>query len=169
MKRQLMSVLVATAFFAFAGCKDKPREIPKITRAEAENLASEAAFATQVRDHTRAEALLVKATKLIPEESGYWLALGATRKRLGNASGARSAYKEALAAEEKAYQRDGTDTDALMQQIYALCLLGRADDARKLLDKARSQHPDNRAIKNFADSRGIDRMLADPGFKELAL
>lgn len=169
MKRQLMSVLAATALLAVAGCKDKPREIPRVTRAEAEHLASEAAFATQVRDHARAEELLVKAAKLIPEESGYWLALGAARKRLGNTSGARTAYKEALAAEEKAYKRDAKDTDALMQQIYALCLLGRTDDAHKLLEKARAQHPDDRALKNFSDSRGIDRMLANPGFKELAL
>ena len=169
MKRQLISVVAATALLVVAGCKDKPREIPKATRAEAEHLASEAAFASQLRDPARAEELLAKAAKLIPEESGYWLGLGATRKRLGNTSGARSAYKEALAAEEKAYKRDVKNTGALMQQMYVLCLLGRADDARGLLEKGRSQHPDDRTLKNFFDAKGIDRLLSDPEFKEMAL
>ena len=47
--------------------------------------------------------------------------------------------------------------------------LGRTDDARALAEKLARDFPDNRLLRSFVDDKRLDRMLADPAFKELAL
>ena len=166
MRRFLFTVLIVSALFA-AGCSRK--EITSLQRKEAANNVSEAQFALTLRDFGRAEPLLVKATTLCPDTPEYWQLLGAARRRLDNPAGAKQAYGQMLDAARDLYKQDATKSEALLQQVYALALLGRVDDARSLLEKAQKDHPDDRALGAFADGKQLDRILADPAFKEMAL
>lgn len=153
----------------FIGCKPKPKDIPPMQRKEAALLVSEAQFAITTRDFARAEPLLDKATKLSPDTGDYWLNLGVARRRLGNKSGAKSAFDSALTAFQNAYKLDAKQSDALLKQIYVLALLGRPEEARRTLEKARKTAPDDRSIQAFADGKELDQLLQDPSFKEVAL
>lgn len=151
------------------GCKPKPKNIPPLQRKEAATLVSEAQFAMTMRDFARAEPLLEKAAKLCPDMGDYWLNLGAARRRQGNKSGAKSAFESALEAFRDAYKIDATQSDALLKQIYVLALLGRPDEARRTLEKARKNAPDDAAIRTFAERNELDHLLQDASFKEVAL
>ena len=95
--------------------------------------------------------------------------LCAVRRRMGNRAGAKDAYEKMRDEAHDLYKRDDKNTEALLQEVYALALLGRVDDARDVLTKARKKHPENRQLNVFSDSRQFDRILEDPAFKELAL
>ena len=166
MRRLPFLLLLLSAVFT-AGCGRK--EITSLQRKEAANIASEAQFALTLRDYARAEPLLTKATALCPDTPEYWQSLGVVRRRLDNRSGAKQAYGQMRDAARDLYKSDDKNSNALLQQVYALALLGRADDARSLLDKAQKNHPDDRAIGAFADGKQLDRILADPAFKDIAL
>jgi tetratricopeptide (TPR) repeat protein len=162
-------VIAVAALMLAGGCKPKPMDIPAIQRKEAANLASEAQFAATLRDFARAEPLFEKAAKMCPDEGDYWINLGIVRRRQDNKSGAKDAYEKGRSAFSDAAAIHDQDSEPVLQEIYALALLGRADDARKVLAKAQKRLPDDRALKAFAESNQLDRMLEDPGFKEIAL
>lgn len=151
-----------------AGCKDKPREISKAARAEAAQLAAEASFATQIREHARAEGLLARSVELNPEVAEYWLQLGFARRRQGNLDGARDAYKEALALRQAEYKRNKAAED-LLGQIGIQVLLGKVDAARKLLERAQRDHGDDFEVRKFIEQKRLEAMLADPKLQALAL
>ena len=88
---------------------------------------------------------------------------------MGNRAGAKEAYEHMRDEAHDLYHRDGKNIEALLQEVYALALLGRVDDARDALAKARKDHPDDRRLNVFSDSKQFDRILEDPAFKELAL
>ena len=157
------------ALLVVAGCKPKAKDIPPLQRKEAANLVSEAQFAVTLHDYARAEPLLDRATKLCPDTGDYWISLGVVRRRQGNTSGAKQAYEQARSAFHDAYEIDSTQAEAALQAVYTLALLGRTDDARKALEKAAKKQPDSRPIRNFVDSKQLDRIVADPGFREIAL
>src|SRR4051794_15198966 len=127
------AVVLAVAVFVLGwavGCGRSKPEITSLQRKEAANLISEAQFALTLRDHARAEGLLAKAAEMCPDTGEYWLILGQTRMKLGQKDGARTAYKRALAAfEDEAKSKKG-DPQPVLQQITALALLGRIDDAK---------------------------------------
>ena len=162
-------VCVALVLLAVAGCKPKAKDIPPLQRKEAASLASEGQFAVVMKDHARAEPLFEKAAKLCPDNGEFWLSLGMTRRRLGNTAGARAAYNEAVSAYHDAYALDHTQVDALLQELYTLCLLGKVDEARSAFAKAQKGDPENPRFRAFAENKHIDRLLQDAGFKELAL
>lgn len=162
-------LLVTVALALAAGCKPKAMDIPPLQRKQAANLVSEGQFALTLRDYARAEPLFEQAAKLCPDNGDYWVNLGVTRRRQGNSSGAKAAYEKARSAYHDAFEIDPKQSDALLQEVYTLALLGRADDARKALTKAQERLPDNRAIKGFTETKQLDRLLEDPGFKEIAL
>lgn len=162
-------LLIAVILLATAGCKPKPKVIPSLQRKEAANLVSEAQFAVTMRDHARAEPLFEKAAKLCPDNGEYWFSLGVTRKRLGNTSGAKAAYEKARAAYHDAYEIDQNQSDALLQELYVLALLGKVDEAHAVLEKAQKKNPSNVHLRSFAESKQLDRVIAEPGFKEMAL
>ncbi len=165
--RRFLSLLLLLSAAYTAGCGRK--EITSLQRMEAANVASEAQFALTLRDYARAEPLLTKATALCPDTPEYWQNLGVVRRRRDNRSGAKQAYAQMRDAARDLYKQDDKKTEALLQQVYALALLGRADDARSLLEKAQKNHPDDRALGAFADGKQLDRILADPAFKDIAL
>jgi tetratricopeptide (TPR) repeat protein len=166
-------VVIAALMVALAtGCggqKKKASEITSLQRKEAANLASEAQFALTLRDHARAEGLFLKAAELCPDTGEYWLILGQTRMKLSQKDGARTAYKQALDAFEAEAKAKPTEPQPVLQQVTTLALLGRYDEARALIGKLPTLFPDNRAVRSYGDNKTLDRMLADPKFKELAL
>jgi tetratricopeptide (TPR) repeat protein len=157
------------AAFAVAGCKPKPEDITPLQRKEAASLVSEAQFAMTLRDYARAEPLFEKAAKLCPDDGGYWLGLGVTRRRMGNQAGAKAAYEKARSAYQDSFERDTKDSDALLQEVYVLALLGRVDDANKVMEKARKKDPENPRFRSFSENKQMDRLLVEPSFKEIAL
>ena len=163
-----ISFIVFSALFAIAGCRDKPKEVPKAALLESAHLASEAAFAVQVREYARAEGLLAKAVEINSEDAELWMQLGVARRRLDNRDGARQAYGKALSLREAAYKRE-PKPELLVQQIEALVLLGKTDEARALLEKAQKKHGNDPQIKEFVAGKYIDQMLADPQFAQLKL
>jgi tetratricopeptide (TPR) repeat protein len=167
--RRLLSVGLVAAVLTVAGCKEKPKETPKVSKTEAAHLESEAILATQVRDHAQAEGLLARAVELDPDQAIYWLELGAARRRQGNKDGAKEAYKRSLELHQAAYKRDPKDPVELLQQIEMLVLLKRGDEARTVLEKALREHPDNADVKKFAQEKTLDQMLADPALIALSI
>ena len=166
--KRFARVLSAIALLSAIGCTRR-HEITSLQRKEAANLVSEAQFAVTVRDWTRTEGLLTKATALCPDDAEYWLSLGSVRARMKNRDGAKAAYRSALKAYEEAYKKDSKDNELLLHQVYVLALLGEEKDARALLEKIQKKNPDDRAIQGFVREKQLDAMLADPAFREMAL
>jgi Flp pilus assembly protein TadD len=154
-------------FLALAGCK--PKEITPLQRKEAASVASEAQFAVTMRDYARARPLFEKATQLCPDDGEYWLGLGIMCRRLNDNSAAKAAYEKARSAYHETYDNKPAEVEALLQELYALALLGRLDEAQGLLAKAVKQHPEDSRLRAFADNKQLDRVVADPSFKEIAL
>ena len=146
----------------------RPKDVPKLVAAEAANLASDAAFALQIRDYARAEKSLARAVGLRPDIPDWWFSLGTARKRLGQIGDARSAYKKALALYEKRYEATAEVAD-LQQQLIMLVLLGREDEARKLLEQSCQRQPGQLALKRLAEGKIIDQLLRDPNIQQLKL
>jgi Flp pilus assembly protein TadD len=164
MTLRLASVLAAAV--VLAGCRAK--EISSIDRKEAANVVSEAEFAVTLKDWSRAEGLYAKAAGLCPDQGETWIGLGVVRMRLHNPSGARDAYKSALSAYGEDIKRDPANTVPVIRSASVLVLLGRTDEARSMVDKAFAQHPDDWRLKNFVEMKGVDKIAANPGLKEVS-
>jgi tetratricopeptide (TPR) repeat protein len=158
--------LVLAGALLLAGCARK--QISALDRDQAANMASEAEFAATVKEWPRAEGLYTQAAKLCPDFGDYWLALGIARMHLGDRSGARDAYKSAASAYEAAYKADPTDSRPVGQRAYALVVLGRQDDARSAARKALKDHPDDAFLRDLVDGGRLERVIADPGLKEIS-
>ncbi len=169
MKSWCVSILLIGALLAGSGCRGKGREISELHRKEAAHLASEAEFALNLKDWTRAEGLMTQVVKLSPDRGAYWVSLGSLRARLNNRSGARDAYKGALEAYEEEARVNARDFDPWLQQVYVLALMSRVDDSRKLLDKVAKRFPEDRNVRAFVEGKQFEAMLADPLFKQMAL
>lgn len=167
MKRLLILLSCAVVLFV-TGCSKKPKEVPAAVKAEAASLASEAQFAMQIREYGRAEELFQRALKLRDDVPEFWVSLGMARRKQDNVDGARKAYKEALALHTDLYKADH-QPEQLAQQAFVLALLGKTDDAIKLLDKGLKDHPDSAVMKKMADPRGLPRTFKTDEFKALAL
>jgi tetratricopeptide (TPR) repeat protein len=166
--------LVALGTCALAGCKDKPKaeakgEVSKIARAEAANLSSEADFALQMKDYPRAEKALSRAVELDPQVLVYWFNLGISRRKSGNVDGARTAYQKALRICEDQGSKNPKDGNIILARVRVLVLMNKADEARKFLEKARNDLPNDREIQSFWSSKAIDQMVADPQLKPFIL
>jgi tetratricopeptide (TPR) repeat protein len=168
MKLLYPCIVLAVAVLASLGCAKK-KEVSTIDRKKAESWVSEAQFALTIRDYPRAEGLYVQATAACPDDGGYWVGLGTTRARQGQRDGARAAYQSALRVYEAKLGNSKTDSEAALQQVYVLALLGRVDEARSLQTKLQARFPDNREVRLFVENKQLDRMLTDPRFKEIAL
>lgn len=167
MKRLFIVLACVAALFA-SGCSKKPKEVPEVVKREAASLASEAQFAMQIREYSRAEELFQRALKLRDDVPEYWVSLGMARRRQDNLDGARKAYKEALGLHADLYKADH-QPEQLAQQAFVLALLGRTDDALKLLEKGLKDHPDSAVMKKMADPRGLPSTFKRPEFRELTI
>jgi Flp pilus assembly protein TadD len=173
MKTRVFFSLAVVVLCGTPGCSPTSKEITSLQRKEAATLDSEAQFALQLKDLARAEGLLVKAAELCPDTGKYWVDLGSIRVRLGKKDAARTAYQGALQAYEGAAANAkagaAPDPGPWLQQVYVLALLGRVDDARSVLAKAQKKFPESRAVRSFVEGKQIDKMIADPSFKLIAL
>ena len=140
-----------------------------MSRVEAANLSSEADFAMQMKDFARAEKALARAVQLDPRILVYWLDLGVSRRKQGNVEGARTAYQKALGICEEQYRQNAKDSNVILAQIRVLILLNKASDAKKLLEKARQDLPNDREIQSFWKAKMLDQMLVDPELKQYIL
>lgn len=165
--RGVFCLLVLMAAGLAAGCGRK--EVTTLQRKQGASLASEADFAITLRDYARAESLLSQVVKVCPDTPEYWLHLGSVRRHLGNRAGAKTAYNETLDLLRDKYRREKKNPEPLLQQVYVLALLGRMDDARATLEKAKKNHADDRNVRNFVESRQLERLPDDPVFKNIAL
>ena len=153
--------LVLAAVVVLAGCR--ARQITSLERKEAANVISEAQFAVTMKDWARAEGLYAHASELCPDEGETWVGLGVARMRLNNREGAKSAYKSAVSAYRDAIKAKPTDTTPVVRCASVLVILGRAEEARSLVDKAYAANPNDRYLRNFVEMKGMDRIIADPG------
>jgi|HubBroStandDraft_1064217.scaffolds.fasta_scaffold200599_2 Flp pilus assembly protein TadD len=158
--------LVLAAAVVLAGCR--PRVITKLERDEAANVISEAEFAATLKDWSRAEGLYARAAALCPDQGETWVRLGIVRVRLHDSDGARSAYKSALSAFKDDFKRDPANTASVIRGASVLVILGRADEARSLVDKAYEINPGDGRLRNFVEMKGVDKIIADPGLKEVS-
>jgi len=123
----------------------------------------------QIRDYARAEGLLAKAVELDSETPRLWIQLGTVRRRLDNKSGARKAYEKARELLVQIYKRDPKTIAPLFGQMEVCVLLGKPDDAKKLLEKARKDHPDSPELKAFVADNMLEAMIADPQIKAMSI
>ena len=171
--RRLPTLALAATLLALglSSCGKAPqkKEISELDRKKAEHLASEAQFAMTLRNWADAEKQFAQAAELDPNVGGYWLSLGSVRKRLGKSGDAKAAYKHALDAFAADAAADKTDAGPWLQQVYVLALLGRQDEARAMIDKTAKQFPNDPVVRGFVEGKQLNRILADPKFKENAL
>jgi Flp pilus assembly protein TadD len=164
MRARLALAMAAT--LALAGCRAK--EITKLQRDEAANDVSDADFAVTIHDWGRAESGYAKAAALCPDEGDIWMNLGIVRMRLHNSGDARGAYKSALSAYSDSYKADPSNSLTVLRRAYVLAILGRGDEARSYVEDAAAKAPDDRRLKAFIESKGVDKMLADPALKDVS-
>lgn len=157
--------LVLAAGVVLSGCRAK--EITKLERDEAANVVSEAEFALTMKDWPRAEGLYAKAAALTPDQGETWVRLGVVRVRMNNPGGAKDAYKSALSAFEDDYKLHPERTGSVIREATVLVILGRVDEARSVVDKAYAKSPDDRRLRSFVEMKGVDKIIADPGLKEI--
>jgi Flp pilus assembly protein TadD len=154
------------AALSLAGCRAK--EITQLERDEAANDVSDADFAVTIHDWARAEGMYAKAAQLCPDEPDVWMNLGIVRMRLHNPSDARAAYKAALSAYRDNLKKAPGESVIVIRIAYVLTVLGRADEARNVVADALQKAPDDGRLREFTDSKAIDKMLADPGVKAVS-
>jgi Flp pilus assembly protein TadD len=167
--RKFSSLSLVALILSFGACKPKDVEVSSVARAQAAHLASEAQMQNKLRDYAGAEKSLARAVELDPGEPAYWSGLGMNRVMLGDKSGAKKAYKREFELCEETAKKDPKNLDLQLARLGPLVLLGRADDARKLLEKLGRDHVDNTALRQLIESRPIDKMLADPAFQQAIL
>ena len=165
---RLLLVIVCSFAALFAGCSRKAKEISESAKAEAATFANEAQFAMTIREFSRAEELFQRAVKIHEDKPEYWVALGMARRKQENKDGARKAYKEALSIHVARYKEE-KKPEELAQQAFVTALLGKTDDALKLLEKGLQDHPDSALLKKMADPRGLPRTFKSEDFKNLSV
>ncbi|HEY9250492.1 MAG TPA: tetratricopeptide repeat protein [Rariglobus sp.] len=166
--KRLSLILACAVLWVATGCSPKKKEVPEAVKAEAGMYYSEAEFAMQIREFARAEELIQRAIKLNDDVPEYWVRLGMVRRKQENKDGARKAYKQALELHSAHYKKT-KEPKELAQQAFVLALLGRTDEALKLLEKGLKDHPDSPEMKKLADPRGFPRTFQNPQFKELTV
>ena len=149
------------------GCAPRKR-VTERDRKEAAHLISEAQFALSIREWSRAEGLLTRATQLAPS-GDTWVTLGGTRLRLNNRAGAKDAYESALTAYETEAVRQNLVSEPWIKQAYVLALLRRNADSRAVLAKAAKHFPNDAKLRAFSDPKEFEKLLASQKFKDMAL
>lgn len=158
---KIISILtVSLAFAIVAGCGGKPKEVSQLARDQAAKHYSDAGMEMLLRNYAAAEKSLAQAAKLNPGFDDYWIDLGKMRVRLGDKSGAKDAYKGALAACEAQLKQNADNLRSIDRKVCTLVLLNRADDARAFLAKAAKDFPKNNAIQQLNQMKAVDRFLA---------
>jgi len=165
---RFFTLLVCALISLSSGCSKKNKEVTAAVKSEAAMLASEAQFAMQIREFSRAEELMQRSLKLRDDMPEYWVTLGMARRKQDNKPGARKAYETALEQHAARY-KEGKQPEELAQQAFVLALLGRGEEALTLLNKGLKDHPSNPVMQKMADPRGLPRTFKTEEFKSLTL
>ena len=163
----LIALLTVSLLAACGGGKKK--EVTAEDRTQAAQAAGEASFANFRSDFAAAEKALTRATTLNPDNADYWFDLAIARARLQDKSGAKTAFKNVISVCTDAFKKDPQNPAWLIKQIRPLIMLGRADDARALLEKAASQFPNDPQVRQFKEQNIIDTLLKDPQLKDFSV
>lgn len=131
-------------------------------------LINEAQFAMSVREYSRAEELIRRSIKLNEDMPEYWVSLGMALRRQDKNDEARKAYKQALELHADRF-KETKRPEELGQQAFVLGLLGKVDDATKLMEKGLKEFPDSDLMKRMAAPTGLQSTFKTEKFKELAL
>ncbi len=166
--KRLFIVSACAVTLLLSGCSKKPKEVPEAVKHEAASLMSEAQFAMQIREFSRAEELIQRTIKLQDDVPEYWVSLGMALRKQDKNEGAGKAYQKALGLHADRYEQNKSPEE-LAQQAFVLGLLGRTNDAIKLLDKGLKEFPDSPVMKKMADPRGLPRTFQTAEFKALML
>jgi tetratricopeptide (TPR) repeat protein len=161
-------IVVCSVLLLSTGCSKKKKEVSTGVQAEAAMLISEAQFASSIREYPRAEELVERAIKLRDDVPEYWVTLGMARRKQDNKDGARKAYEKALGLHKDRYKAE-KQPEELGQQAFVLALLGRTNDALKVLEQGLKDHPDSAVMKKMADPRGLPATFKAPKFQELVI
>jgi tetratricopeptide (TPR) repeat protein len=166
--KRLLTLVACVVVFALAGCSREPKEVSDGVKAEAATLMSEAQFAMSIREYARAEELIQKALQLREDVPEYWVSLGMVRCKQDKKSSARPAYEKALKLHTARFKKDNKPEE-LAQQAFVLGLLGKTDDALKVLADGLKQFPESATMKKMADPRGLPRTFKSEDFKSLMI
>ena len=165
---RLLVFLLALSLPLLFGCKPKASSITTLQRKQAASVASEAEFATTLKDFKRASALYRQAAQLCPDTPEYQGNLGMVLRQMGDGEGARASYRAAAKLYRDRYAEAGHPAD-LLQQATLLILMGDGDGALKLLKKGSAAHPDDALLRDAADPSWLERVRRDPRFSKIAL
>lgn len=145
-----------------------PREVPRQEAAKADNAASEAVFAHQLRDYPRAIQSLETALALRKDIPDWWELLARCHLASGDKKEARKAYKRALSL-WNAYYEQTRDPRIGLQEVVTMLYLGRDDEAAKLLETLVKNHPEDHELRILIGKKGIEYLLADPDVRSKRL
>jgi TolB-like protein/Flp pilus assembly protein TadD len=148
------------------------REAAAVTLAEARRLAPEATETWMAeayhaywgqQDYARAEAMLARVLGRSPEHAEAWLARGFVARRDGR-------FEDALSAMHRTLEIDPIDREALGDLAMTLSVLGRFDEADRVLEQASGAGADMRRYRilhehNRGDPEAAWRVVdgPDPG------
>lgn len=164
--RKFSSLTLVAIILFFGACSKKDAEVSSVARAQAAKLAADAEMQNLLRDYAGAEKMLAQAVELDPEVINYWWGLGVNRALAGDMSGAKKAYKRELELCEKAAKKKKDDIEVQISALRPLVVLGRADDARKLLEKLGRDYPDSLRVKQIIANKPVDQMLENPKIQQ---
>jgi tetratricopeptide (TPR) repeat protein len=113
-------------------------------------LAAQSAAALEAKDYATAQKSAAEATRLDPQFEEAWVGYGMASARLGQADQAREAYQRALALHDTRLRQGTPQASQVFYEIFLLSLLGHADAAESLLQRARAIFPDDPQISILA-------------------
>lgn len=117
----------------------------------ANRLLLQANMAAFDRQYEEALDLLQAATKNDPEFAPAWLSKGMVYRRLQNDPLAAKCYEVAQLLYRKKHMSSPDNIDYIKGYAEALSLLGRKEEALKLLDTAIARFPRERALLSFKE------------------
>ncbi|HUT28816.1 MAG TPA: M56 family metallopeptidase [Sedimentisphaerales bacterium] len=138
-------------------------EAEEMTDTKGQDIASRAAEAMNAGDFERAQALSAEAVELDPDFAEAWTGMGMACVRAGDYKGAKESYERALSFHQERYRKDPSNANHVQQQIFLLVLLGRDEEAKSLLSRARLQHPEDEQLKKF-EQGGFAALEEDPQY-----
>ena len=162
---KIFKILSAFLFVSLLAACGGKKEVSALEQAQAVQAAGEAGRANFVGNYAAAEKAFARATSLNPNNADYWYNLGIARVRIKDKPGAKSAFKSVISVCEDAFKKDPKNPAWLTKQIPPLLMLGRADEARSLVDKAAKLFPNDPNVRAFKEQKLIDQLLNDPLLK----
>jgi Flp pilus assembly protein TadD len=161
MRMRSLAAMLTLAFCVSCGPGSRETDASLI-----QQLAADGAAALNADDFERAQSLLGEATRLNPQFAEAWVGYGMASVRLGQLEEARTAYERALVLHQAQHQKNPTDANPVLQQIFLLVLLGQPAEAEILLQRARREHPNDPQLARldaaFATATEDWRELAVP-------